>query len=136
MDINIPGDKSVNKAKLILVDNKIDENTGMVPLRAEISNKEATFWPGQYVEPTLILKQEKNAILVPSKAINTGKKGHFVYVIDKENKASHRVVKTHKTFGEYTHVKGKLKKGDEVITRGQINVRPGNICEIVNKGKK
>lgn len=136
VEIQIPDYKKPQKAKLILVDNIINKQTGMVPLRAQVCNKENYFWPGQYVESTLILKQEKNAILVPSNAISTSQKGMFVYVVNSENKAEYKAIKRFNTYGEYTHVEGDLKSGDKVIIRGQINVKPGSICKIIKTGVK
>ncbi len=132
VDILIP-DQTISKAKLILVDNEINAQTGMVPLRAEISNPDAAFWPGQYVEATLILKQEENALLIPTKAINTGSKGYYVFVIDGAGNAVYKSITPNDIYGEYTYVKGDVKPGDRLVVRGQINVTPGVVVEIINK---
>ncbi|MCH9620743.1 MAG: Multidrug resistance protein MdtA [Chlamydiia bacterium] len=134
VDIKIP-DEEPYKANLILVDNTIDPNTGMVPLRAQTCNENNNFWPGQYVEANLILTYEENALLIPSKAITTGSKGAFVYVIEDDNHARYVPVKAFNIYGQYTHVKANLKKGDRIITRGQINVRPNNKVEVVKTGE-
>ncbi|MCH9811798.1 efflux RND transporter periplasmic adaptor subunit [bacterium] len=132
VDVQVPNSK-VKKAKLLLVDNVIDVSTGMVPLRAQIANSDSFFWPGQYVEANLILKEEKDAILVPSKAIGNGKNGHFVFVIEEDGTASYKKVQIFNTYGSHTHVIGSLKKGDKVVTRGIINVKPHQKCIVVKK---
>jgi multidrug efflux system membrane fusion protein len=133
VDISVPGEAKLREARLILVDNTINGQTGMVPLRAQIDNEDDFFWPGQYVESTLILKQEENALLVPSKAITSGSKGRYVYVIGEDGKALYKAVKEFDIYGEYTHVIADLNPGDTVVTRGQINVTPGVMCEIITK---
>ncbi len=135
VDILIP-DETLCKAKLILVDNVINTQTGMVPLRAEICNPDSVFWPGQYVEATLILKQEENALLIPTKAINTGSKGFYVYVINQEGKAEYKNITPYDLYGEYTYIKGDIKPGDRLVIRGQINVTPNSMCEIITKDVK
>jgi multidrug efflux system membrane fusion protein len=132
VDIQIPNEKN-QKASLILVDNSINTQTGMVPLRAEISNPENLFWPGQYVEATLILKEEENALLIPSKAISTGRDGFYVFIVNSEGKAEYKPITPYGIYGNYTHIKGDIKKGDKVVTRGQINVTPNGLCEIISK---
>ncbi|MCH9616749.1 MAG: Multidrug resistance protein MdtA [Chlamydiia bacterium] len=136
VDIQIPGEKKLRKATLLLVDNSIDPNTGMVPLRAQIQNKDSFFWPGQYVEANLILKEEKDALLIPSKAIGTGQKGRFVFVIDEDNTALYKKIETFNTYGEHTHIKADIKPGDRVVTRGIINVKPHKKCTIITTEKK
>jgi multidrug efflux system membrane fusion protein len=136
VDIQIPGAKKLRKATLLLVDNSIDPNTGMVPLRAQIQNKDSFFWPGQYVEANLILKEEKDALLIPSKAIGTGQKGQFVYIIGDDDIALYKGIKSFNIYGEYTHVKAELKPGDRVVTRGIINVKPHKKCIIIKNEKK
>lgn len=131
VDVQIPGAQKLRKATLLLVDNSIDPNTGMVPLRAQIANKDSFFWPGGYVEANLILKEEKDALLVPTKAIGTGQKGRFVFVIGDDDTALYKSIETFNTYGEYTHVKADLKEGDRVVTRGIINVKPHEKCTII-----
>jgi multidrug efflux system membrane fusion protein len=134
--IKVDGLKTEKEAFLLLVDNTINKQNGMVSLRAKIDNEDNFFWPGQYVEPNLILKSEENAILIPTSSISTGQKGRFVYVVDEDNTAKYVAIKTFSSYGKYTHVEGDLKSSDKVITRGQINVVPGAKCEIVNLGGK
>jgi membrane fusion protein, multidrug efflux system len=136
VDIKIPNEKDPYKATLILVDNTIDPNTGMVPLRAQINNKAHDFWPGQYVEANLILTHEENALLIPSKAISIGSKGQYVYVIGQNNVVEYKSIQSFNIYGKSTHIKAELKEGDRVITRGQINVKAGSACQIVTKDSK
>jgi multidrug efflux system membrane fusion protein len=135
VEIKVDNLQTPREALLLLVDNAINKQNGMVSLRAKIANDDANFWPGQYVEPNLILKTQENAILIPTSAISTGQKGQFVYVINSDNTAKYVPIKTFSSYGEYTHVEADLNPQDRVVVRGQINVVPGAKCEIVNLRK-
>lgn len=131
VDVFIPDENQTFTARLILVDNTIDPNTGMVPLRAQVENPQYKFWPGQYVEANLILTEQDNALLVPTRAIMTGSKGQFVYVIDDDNTAQYVPIKAFNVYKNMTHIKADLPKNAKVVIKGQINLRPGIKVNIV-----
>ncbi len=116
-------------AKLILIDNTVNQNTGMILLRGEIANPERKFWPGQFVKTTLVLYYKEGAIMVPETAINIGQKGRYVYVI-KDGIAEYRAVKIGATIDGSIEILEGVKQGDVVITNGQINVLPNSKVEV------
>lgn len=126
-------DKTFN-AKLILVDNMIAKNTGMIPLRAQVDNPERLFWPGQFVSAKVTLTQIKNAILVPQIAINFNMDGPFIYVVNDKNEAEMRSVSLGEKIDDLVEVISGVKAGEMVITSGQIRVLPGKKVEL--KGDK
>jgi|JI9StandDraft_1071089.scaffolds.fasta_scaffold33945_2 multidrug efflux system membrane fusion protein len=112
-------------AKLIVIDNMINKETGMIPLRAEIHNKEELFWPGQFVRIKVVLFEEKNALMIPSSAVNIGQKGIYAFVVRKDNIAEYRALELGETLPNDTvQVLKGVAKDERVITRGQINVVP------------
>ncbi len=122
-------------ARLLLVDNEIKANTGMIPLRAQICNETALFWPGQFIRANLIVTYIDNAILVPESAVQIGQIGQYVYVIDKDKKAQLRKVSVGEQVGNQVQiVEGSVLPGELVITEGQLSVRPGIECNVTNKG--
>ena len=52
--------------------------------------KQRTLWPNQFVNARMQLDTKKNAILIPSAAIQTGSQGSFVYVVGADKKAQVR----------------------------------------------
>src|SRR5439155_13636599 len=75
---------------LSFVDNSVDMATGTIKLRATVANKEVLLWPGQFVRVVLTLGQQKNAVVVPSDAVQIGPKGNYVFVVDDAGKAQLR----------------------------------------------
>lgn len=108
-----------------LVDNSVDTKTGAIRLRATFENKSKNLWPGQFVEIKLPLGAIKNAIILPSRAIQTGRDESFVYVVDADGKAIyHKVAKLLDQDGK-TAVAADIQPGDRVVTEGQIRLTPG-----------
>lgn len=125
------GEKEI-EAELVLIDNKVDEKTGMIPLRAQVANCNMKYWPGTFVRSHLVLK-EQECITIPASALSIGQKGQFAYVITKENKVEYRPIKPGEQVGDRIQILEGLKEGETVVTNGQINLRPGITIQIAGE---
>ena len=67
---------------LAFIDNTVDAATGTIKLRASVPNKDASLWPGQFVNAAVTLSEQRNAVVVPSEAVQTGPEGPYVFVVD------------------------------------------------------
>ena len=112
------------EGRLTFIDNGVDVTTGMFKLKATFPNRDRRLWPGQFVDVALELSTEKNAIVVPTKAIQTGQQGEYVYVVRSDKTAESRPVKTHGTYQNLTIVAEGLSAGEQVIVNGQLRVAP------------
>lgn len=109
---------------LTFIDNGVDPQTGTVKLKATFQNKDKHLWPGEFVNVVLNLSTVKNAITVPTKAVQSGQQGDYVYVVTKDGTADPRKVTTIGTYQNLTLVKSGLNLGDTVIVDGQLRVAP------------
>jgi len=109
---------------LTFIDNGIDPQTGTVKLKATFPNKNKRLWPGEFVTVVLNLSTVHDAITVPTKAIQSGQQGDYVFVVRKDGIAEPRQVTTIGTYQNLTLVKGGLNSGDTVIVDGQLRVAP------------
>ena len=109
---------------LIFVDNAVDPTTGTIRLRAQFDNAEAALWPGQFVNISLQLYEQLDALVVPSQAVQTGPEGEYVYVINAEMFSELRRVKVQRTDGDRTIIAQGVAKGERVVTRGQLRLGP------------
>jgi multidrug efflux system membrane fusion protein len=119
-----------NSAKLAdgtleTLDNQIDTTTGMVKLRALFDNKDLTLFPNQFVNVTLLAATLKDAITVPSSAIQRGAPGTFVYLIKPDNTVTVRPVTLGPAQGETVAVTEGLQLGDKVVTDGADKLKDG-----------
>jgi len=125
VEATIPGASTRTvSGKLIFVDNAVDPSTGTIRMRAEYGNRDAALWPGQFVNVSIRLYDEPNAILVPAGALQTAQEGQYVYVIGKDNAAQVRKVTVERTEGDQAVVRG-VAKGELVVTRGALRLAPG-----------
>ena len=118
-----PGSPPV-RGRLIFVDNAVDPSTGTIRLRAQFDNTDAALWPGQFVNVSLRLAEQADAIVVPSSAVQNGPAGQYVYVVGADLVADLRKITVLRTEGERTIVEAGLQKGERVVTRGQLRLGP------------
>lgn len=119
--------------KLAVINNMVDQKTGMINLRGEIENEDLNAWPGQFIRVRLTLYHKPNALMVPVAAINTSQKGQYVYVVNSANEAEVHRVQTGERIDNMIEVVKGIEKGERVIVQGQINVRPNTKVEIVKR---
>ena len=73
----------------------------------------------------LILKEQKDALLLPSESILVGQKGHYVYVVGANSTAQIAPVVVGQRYGQMSSVLKGITAKDRVITQGQLNLYPG-----------
>jgi membrane fusion protein (multidrug efflux system) len=99
--------------------------TGTFVIRVTVENPEGLLRPNQYVRLRLKGIVHPNAILVPQRAMQQGSKGHFLWVVNKENKAEYRPVVIGELNGNDVFVDEGLRAGDQVVVEGVLTLRPG-----------
>jgi membrane fusion protein, multidrug efflux system len=112
------------EGRLSFIDNGVDTTTGTLKLKATFQNRDRRLWPGQFVDVALELSTQKNAVVVPTKAIQSGQQGDYVYVVRADSTAESRPVKQAGTYQNLTLVSEGLKAGEQVIVNGQMRVAP------------
>jgi len=131
-----PKGQTTNPAEgyLSFIDNGVDMTTGTVKLKATFANKDRRLWPGEFVDTVLQLSVEKNAIVVQTRAIQSGQQGEYVYVVTPQDTAESRPVKTTGTYRDLTVVSAGLKPGERVIVGGHLRVAPN--AKVAVQGEK
>jgi multidrug efflux system membrane fusion protein len=118
--------------KLSFIDNTADTTTGTIKLKAEFPNTDKALWPGQFVNVVLTLYEQKDAIVTPSAAVQSGPTGQYVYVLKRDQTVELRNIKVARSEGDETVVASGLQAGEQVVTAGQLRLAPGTR---VNVGK-
>lgn len=109
----------IAQGKLETIDNQIDPTTGTVKLKAVFPNQDEQLWPNEFVNVHLRLETQKNAIVVPSSAIQRGPQGTFVYVVGQDNTVQVHNVQVSLTQGLNSLIASGVNAGDRVVTDGQ-----------------
>ena len=124
------GTAEIQTGDLTFWNNTVDPTTGTILLKATFPNQNEVLWPGEYVDVTLTLATEPNAIVVPTQAIQTGQSGQYVYVVKNDLTVESRPVSMNRTQGPLSIVAKGLQPGERVVTDGQLRLAPGAKVEI------
>jgi len=118
-------DKPPVEGRITFIDNGTDLTTGTIKLKAEFPNADKALWPGQFVNVGLILREQRDALVVPSAAVQNGPNGQYVYVVQPDQTAALRPIKIARADGTDTVVASGVAAGEQVVTVGQLRLSPG-----------
>jgi multidrug efflux system membrane fusion protein len=119
------GRTELDQGLLTLVDNEIDQNTGTARLKATFGNAHNTLWPGQYVNARVLVRVARNALTLPTPAVQLGPNGPFTYVVKADSTVEVRLLKIGDESGGMTVVNGGLALNERVVTSNQYRLQPG-----------
>jgi multidrug efflux system membrane fusion protein len=122
---NINDGKPAPTGTLSFIDNVVDQNTGTIRLKATFENSERRLWPGQFVETALRVASEQDVNVAPTRAIQTGQNGQYVFVVRDNQTVDMRTIKPGRVIGDKTVIVEGLQAGDTVVTDGQLQLVPG-----------
>ena len=111
--------------KLQTIDNQIDQQTGTAKLKAVFANVDNMLWPNQFVNVRLLLDVKKQAIVVPTAAVQRGPQGTFVYLVKPDKTVEMRPVTVALAQGNLNAIGSGLQAGDVVVTDGQDKLQRG-----------
>lgn len=119
------------KGKLFSVDNQIDATTGTIKLKARFPQQETTLFPNQFVNVRLYVTTLEKAVVIPNAALQMGNEGHFVWVVDSENKVSKLRVEVALQNAEKVVIASGLSAEQRVVTDGVDRLTQGAKVDIV-----
>jgi membrane fusion protein, multidrug efflux system len=119
------GARELDQGTLSLIDNEILQATGTARLKATFSNDKNTLWPGQYVNARVLVRTDRNALTVPSSAVQRGPDGPFTYVVNGDSTVEARALEIGDDSGGLTVVKKGLALNERVVTTNQYRLQPG-----------
>ena len=114
------------KGRLTAGERTVDEKTGTLQIQSEFPNPQNLIRPGQFARIQLPIGTEKDALLIPQRAVSDLQSAKVVYVVGPENKVQMRTVQLGPRYqGMYVITDG-LKPGEKVIVEGFQKARPGS----------
>jgi len=122
----------IETGELKVVDNQIDPLTGTVKLKSVFANENLNLWPGQFVNVRLMLDTIRNAVVVPTPAVQRGPNGAFVYLLGEDGRAHMKSVTTGRQDENIVVVASGLEPGATVVTSGFSRLSDGGKVRTVN----
>jgi membrane fusion protein (multidrug efflux system) len=123
--ILVDGSVFPHTGKITFAAPSYNTQTGTFLLRVSVDNPDGVLRPNQYVRVRLKGAVRPGAVLVPQRAVQQGSKGHFIWVLDKDDKAEPRPVTVGDWQGNDWFITEGLTGGERIVVDGVMTVRPG-----------
>lgn len=127
----VPNDPAGKETGTIsFLDNAVNSATGTIKLKGVFANADHKLWPGQFVDVVMTLGVRRDAVVVPTQAVQVGQQGQYVYVVKPDKTAEMRpVTVAAEQAGESVIEKG-VAPGETVVVSGQLRLTPGAKVEL------
>ncbi len=119
----VPGEDKRAQGAVTMIENTVDQATGMATLRATMPNTDELLWPGTLVTAQMTLRSEE-AVVVPSSAVQVSQTSNFVFVVV-NGAAKVQPVKVERQVGQETVIASGLQGGETVVIEGQLLLSNG-----------
>lgn len=114
-----------------VIDNQINQKTGTIEVQGSIPNQDYALWAREFVYGWIKIRDLEDVALVYETAVAIGEKGPYAFVVKSDNTVDMRVLEIGETVDNKIVVLSGLKAGETVVTRGQMNLKPGTEVEVV-----
>lgn len=113
------------KGKLDFAENRIDNESGTIRIRARFANPDLVLQPGLFGRIQVEASNTYKAVLVPDEAIGSDQNERVVYVVGPDNKVSTKPVRPGPRLYGYRVIREGLDGSETIIVNGLMRARPG-----------
>jgi membrane fusion protein (multidrug efflux system) len=113
------------KGRVTVVGRGVSAETGTLPLQATFPNPGGLLRPGQFGRVRLPISTQKNAIVIPQRAVQELQGTYNVFVVGADSVAQIREIKLANRTGSEWVVSEGLEPADRIVVEGLQKVRPG-----------
>jgi RND family efflux transporter MFP subunit len=121
-----------HKGKARFGDNQVDIRTGSVQVVGDFPNPDGLLVPGMFVRVRALMHTDKDAMLVPQRAVTQMQGRYLVAVVGADKKVAIRSVEAGQRIGEDWVVRGEIKPGDKIVAEGVQKVKDGSTVTTVD----
>jgi multidrug efflux system membrane fusion protein len=117
--------QELDQGTVALIDNLIDQTTGTLRVKATLPNKQRHLWPGEFVNVRALTSVQKQALTIPTSAVERGPDGVFTYVVQPDSTVKVTPLTTGAENAGFVVVEKGLKVGEQVVSSNQYRLQPG-----------
>ncbi len=114
-------------------DNKVDQSTGTITMRATFENPNNALIQGEFLTAKLYANKPSNVPVVPVTAVQENQAGKYVYKLDEKDLPQLTYIKTKGQSGDAWIIEEGVKKGDRIVIDGIQKLTPGRPVTIVSQ---
>ncbi|WP_274626229.1 efflux RND transporter periplasmic adaptor subunit [Arvimicrobium flavum] len=111
--------------KLDFAENRLDNATGTMRVRARFDNKDGVLQPGMFGRINVPGSLPHRGVLLPDEAIGADQNRRIVFVVDDAGMVSTKEVRTGPRIDGYRVIREGLTGDETVVINGLMRVRPG-----------
>lgn len=111
--------------KLNFSENKVDNQSGTMRVRARFPNPDLVLQPGLFGRIEVGASKAYSAILIPDEALSADQNQRVVYVVGGDGSVTAKAVRTGPKLYGYRVIREGLKGDETIIVNGLMRARPG-----------
>lgn len=115
-----------DRGAIEVIDNLVDSTTGSVKIKANLPNTEKRLWPGQFVDVRVRVDVTRNALVVPTAAVQRSTEGAYVWVLGADDKVARRTVVVARQDETRAVIASGITTDDRVVTTGFNRLTDGS----------
>jgi multidrug efflux system membrane fusion protein len=108
--------------QVVFIDNRIDQGSGSIRVRAKIPNPDRQLTPGAFARVRLQIAPPKPVLLVHERAILSQINSRYVYVVDENKITQMRTVRLGESIGTLRIVDEGLSSTDQIVVVGHAKL--------------
>jgi multidrug efflux system membrane fusion protein len=108
--------------RVVFVDNRIDDGSGSIRVRARVDNPERLLTPGAFARVQVEVAPPRPVVLVHERAVQSQLVTRYVLVVDDKGITGFRPVRLGDAVGDLRVVENGLQTGDQVVVVGLAKV--------------
>jgi multidrug efflux system membrane fusion protein len=111
--------------RLDFAENRIDDNTGTMRVRARFSNSQLILQPGLFGRAEIEASGSHQAVLVPDEAIASDQSQRVVYVVGADGTVTSKPIEPGQRLHGYRVIREGLTGEETIVVNGLMRLRPG-----------
>jgi multidrug efflux system membrane fusion protein len=119
------GTRHIADGRLVFINSSVDQGNGEIQMKAVFANTDRLLWPGEFVSARVLVRTDRNAVVVPAQAVQTGQNGLYVYVVKPDKTVAPQPVTAGPTVAGLTEIRSGLTARQLVVLDGQSRLAPG-----------
>jgi RND family efflux transporter MFP subunit len=119
------GSTYAREGTFYFADRQVNQSTGAIRLAGLFPNPASILRPGGYGRVRAVIRTQKDALVVPQRAVSELQGAYQVAIVADDNKVSIRTVTVGDRTGSDWVIADGIKPGERVVVEGIQKVRPG-----------
>ena len=113
------------RGKVDFTDNRVDNMTGTISMRAQVANADHSLLEGTFVYVEVMVTDQASFLVIPPGVVQEDQQGSYVYVLDENSSAKRVNIKSGYESRYFLIVTEGLEGGEQILVSGFAKIRQG-----------